>query len=245
MPNYALVTGGSRGIGRAICLKLAEQGFNLLINYRSNLERAQQTLTEVREFGVEAELIPFDIGDSKAVKEQLGGWVKENPDKFIEVLVNNAGVRRDNLMIFMKEEEWEEVINTNLNSFFYVTKQVLRKMLTKKSGSIINVSSQSGSTGWKGQVNYSAAKSGLFGATKSLAIELGTKNVRINTITPGFIKTEMIEEIPEDQYKEIVALKRFGTADEVANLVAFLASDRSSYVNGQVITIDGGYHPGF
>lgn len=245
MPNYALVTGGSRGIGRAICLKLAEEGFNLLINYRSNRERAQQTLTEVREFGVEAQLIPFDIGDSKAVREQLGGWIQSNPDKFIEVLVNNAGVRRDNLMIFMKEEEWEEVINTNLNSFFYVTKQVLRKMLTKKSGSIINVSSQSGSTGWKGQVNYSAAKSGLFGATKSLAIELGTKNIRINSITPGFIKTEMIEEIPEDQYKEIVALKRFGTADEVANLVAFLASDRSSYVNGQVITIDGGYHPGF
>ena len=185
MPNYALVTGGSRGIGRAICLKLAEQGFNLLINYRSNLERAQNTLSEVQAFGVEAELIPFDIGDSKAVREHLGGWVQRNPDKFIEVLVNNAGVRRDNLMIFMKEEEWEEVINTNLNSFFYVTKQVLRKMLTKKSGSIINVSSQSGSTGWKGQVNYSAAKSGLFGATKSLAIELGTKNVRINTITPG------------------------------------------------------------
>ncbi|MEZ5042514.1 MAG: 3-oxoacyl-ACP reductase FabG [Saprospiraceae bacterium] len=245
MSNFALVTGGSRGIGKAICLKLAAQGFNLLINYHSNAQKASETLAEVQALGVQAELLQFNIGDAQQVKQQLGTWIKDNPDKFIEVLVNNAGVRRDNLMVFMKDEEWEEVINVNLNSFFYVTKQVLKPMLMKKRGSIINVSSQSGVTGWKGQVNYAAAKSGLFGATKALAIELGVKNIRINTISPGFIKTEMIEEIPEDQYKQIVALKRFGTSDEVANLVAFLASDLASYINGQIITIDGGYHPGF
>ncbi len=244
MPNFALVTGASSGIGRAICIRLAEMGYNILINYNSNLEGANTTKAAVEEFGVQAQLLPFNVGDAEAVRSTLGQWLADNRDQFIEVLVNNAGIRRDNLMVFMKEEEWEQVINTNLNSFFYVTKPLLKNMIAHKKGSIITVSSMSGVRGWKGQVHYSAAKSALFGATKSLAMEVGTKNVRVNAITPGFIKTPMIEGIDENAYKKGVAMERFGTPEEVADLVAFLASDRSTYVNGQIIAVDGGYRPG-
>lgn len=240
MSNYALVTGGSRGIGKAVCIRLAKEGYNILINYRSDMEAAQQTAESVRQLGVSAELLQFDVGDSKMVAENLGNWSKANPEKFIEVLVNNAGVRKDQLLIFMKELDWINTINTNLNSFFYVTKPLAKKMLMKKRGCIVNISSVSGIRGVKGQSNYSASKSGLIGATRSLALELGAKNVRVNAVVPGFIKTDMTKELDEQELKNKVSLNRLGTPEEVANLVNFLISDQASYINGQVVTIDGG-----
>lgn len=242
--NYALVTGGSSGIGKAACIKLAELKLNVIINYNNNYEGALQTKKSVEEKGVKAVLLPFDVSNNDIVTNVLGKWIDENPNCFIEVLVNNAGKRKDKLMIFTNENEWHDVIATNLNSIFYVTKQVLKKMILNRKGSIINISSLSAIKGWTGQVHYSASKAGIIGASRSLAREVGKKKIRVNVITPGFINTEMISNLEEKKFIPGIALNRFGNPEEVGDLIAFLASDKSSFITGQTIAIDGGdFHP--
>ena len=239
--KYALITGGSRGIGRAICQKLAADGFHVLINYRSNVEEAMQTLKSVQEDGGSGELLPFDVSKPAEIKSVLGKWVDQN-DHFIEVLVNNAGTKMDNLLIWMKQEEWTDIMDTNLNSFFYVTKLLLKNMLANKCGRIINVVSLSGQKGMAGQVNYSAAKAGLIGATKALAQEIGRRKVTVNAVAPGFIKTDMTNDLPEKELQKLIPLNRFGEAEEVAEVVAFLASEKSSYITGETISVNGGLY---
>lgn len=240
--KFALVTGGSRGIGRAICIKLAEMGYNVLINYKSNEQEATHTLALIREKGVDGELIQFDVSDKEAIKSKLGGWMESNEDKIIEVLVNNAGIREDALMIFMKDEQWDKVLKTNLDGFFYVTRLVVNSMLQKKYGRIINVVSLSGLKGLPGQTNYSAAKAGVIGATKALAQEIGRKGITVNAVAPGFIKTEMTEGLNENELKNLIPLKRFGLPEEVAHTVAFLASAEAAYITGEVISVNGGLY---
>lgn len=238
--KYALVTGGSRGIGKAICKQLAEDGFSVIINYRSNDDEANKTLSEIKEAGSNAELLKFDVANVEDIENALEKWANNNEGEYIEVLVNNAGIRKDNLQVFMQNDEWNEVINTNLNSFFYVTRRLLKDMLVKKKGRIINVVSLSGLTGVSGQTNYSAAKAGVIGATRSLAKEIARKRVTANCVAPGFIKTDMTEDLDEKQFRNVIPMRRFGKPEEVANLVSFLASEKSSYITGEVIPVSGG-----
>jgi 3-oxoacyl-[acyl-carrier protein] reductase len=240
--KFALVTGGSRGIGRAVCIKMAEMGYNVLINYKSNEAEAKNTLAMVKEKGMDGEIIQFDVSDKEEIKSKLGGWIEANEDKVIEVLVNNAGIREDGLMMWMKDEQWESVMKTNLDSFFYVTRLVVNSMLMKKYGRIINMVSLSGLKGLPGQTNYSAAKAGVIGATKALAQEIGRKGITVNAVAPGFIKTDMTEELNETELKNLVPLKRFGLPEEVAHAVAFLASKEAAYITGEVISVNGGLY---
>jgi 3-oxoacyl-[acyl-carrier protein] reductase len=238
----ALVTGGSRGIGKAICKKLAAEGCHVIINYKSNTEEAQNTLNEVIAAGGTGELLPFNCGDKNDIETTLSRWQKENPDRFIEILVNNAGIRRDNVMVMMSDEEWYEVINIHLNGFFHVTRAVSKNMISKRRGRIVNVVSLSGVQGMQGQTNYSAAKAGVIGATKALAREVGRRNITVNAVAPGFIKTDMTEDIDESQYKAIIPAGRFGTPEEVAAAVCFLTSAEASYITGEVIHVNGGLY---
>lgn len=239
--KYALVTGGSRGIGKAISLRLAKKGFYVLINYRSAHDEAQKVLDEIIQEDGKAELLPFDVSSSKQVEDVLGAWIKTN-DQYIDVLVNNAGITSDNLMVFMSDEEWNNVISTNQNSFFFVTRQVLEGMIVSKFGRIINIVSLSGQKGHPGQVNYSASKGAIIAATKSLAMEVGKKKITVNCVAPGFIKTEMTENIDEKEWKRHIPLNRFGNAEEVAGVVNFLASDDASYITGETISVNGGMY---
>lgn len=240
--NIALVTGGSRGIGRAVCVKLASAGCHVLINYHSSPEEGEKTLALVREAGSDGELLQFDVSDQAQVEEAIGRWQAANEGKYISVLVNNAGIRRDNLVMWMKNEEWQDVLNTNLNSFLYVTRFLIKDMLLKRSGRIVNVVSLSGIKGLPGQANYSAAKAGVIGATKAMAQEVAKKNVTVNAVAPGFIKTDMTKDLDEGQLKQLIPMGRFGTAEEVAEAVAFLASDKASYITGTVINVNGGLY---
>jgi 3-oxoacyl-[acyl-carrier protein] reductase len=240
--KFALVTGGSRGIGRAICIKMAEMGYNVLINYKSNETEAKNTLASVKEKGVDGEIIQFDVADKADIMSKLGGWMETNTDKVIEVLVNNAGIREDGLMMWMKDEQWDSVIKTNLDGFFYVTRLVVNSMLQKKYGRIINIVSLSGLKGLPGQTNYSAAKAGVIGATKALAQEIGRKGITVNAVAPGFIKTDMTEGLNEAELKNMVPLKRFGTPEEVAHTVGFLATEGAAYITGEVISVNGGLY---
>ena len=240
--KYALVTGGSRGIGRAICLQLAEMGYHVLINYHSREAEARQTLALIREAGHDGVLMPFDVADNVAVDAVLGKWQDNHPDAYIEVLVNNAGIRKDALMMWMENNLWQEVLNTNLNGFFYTTRFLLKNMLVKKYGRIVSVVSLSGLKGMPGQVNYSAAKAGIIGGTKALAQEIGKKNVTVNAVAPGFIKTDMTADLNENELKGLIPLNRFGRPEEVAAVVCFLASEKASYITGEVISVNGGLY---
>ena len=240
MAKYALVTGGSRGIGRAVCLELSAAGYAVLINCRANLEAASEVEAEVRARGGVAEVIPFDVADSAAVDAALEAWEARHPEDAIEVLVNNAGIRQDAMMIFMQDKDWHEVINASVDGFFYVTRRVLKGMLMRRHGRIINMVSLSGLKGMPGQTNYSAAKAAVIGATKALAQEVARRHVTVNAVAPGFIATDMTKDLDEATLKQTVPAGRFGGPDEVAALVGFLASDRADYITGQVISINGG-----
>ncbi len=238
----ALITGGSRGIGRAICSKMAAMGYYVLINYKSNAAEADKTLAMVRNVNGNGELLPFDVADKDSINNILGTWITANQDMHIDILVNNAGIRDDSLMAWMAEEQWENVIKTNLDSFFYVTRLVLNSMLQRKYGRIINVVSLSGLKGLAGQTNYSAAKSGVIGATKALAQEVGRQGITVNALAPGFIKTDMTEGLDEKELRSIIPAKRFGTPDEVAFAAGFLAAPEAGYITGQVLSVNGGLY---
>ncbi|MBX2967996.1 MAG: 3-oxoacyl-ACP reductase FabG [Cyclobacteriaceae bacterium] len=238
--KYALVTGGSRGIGRAVCVKLAQRGYNIIINFKSNETEALKTLTLVRQHNVEAELMQFDVTDRQAVEQTVAAWITANPDKAIEILVNNAGVREDALLIWLTHEQWRNVLDSSLDGFYNVTKAVINSMLTKRYGRIVNVVSLSGIKGVPGQTNYSAAKAGVIGATKALAQEVARRNVTVNAVAPGFIRTDMTEGLNEEELKRVIPMQRFGEAEEVAEAVAFLASKEASYITGTVLNINGG-----
>ncbi|MBC8033786.1 MAG: 3-oxoacyl-ACP reductase FabG [Chitinophagaceae bacterium] len=238
----ALVTGGSRGIGRAICIKLAAMGYYVIVNYKSSEEEAGKTLSQIIENGAEGQLLKFDVSEKETIKDVLGAWIEANPEKHIEVLVNNAGIKDDGLMMWMKDEQWDNVIRTNLDSFFYVTKIVLNSMLLKRYGRIINVVSLSGLKGLPGQTNYSAAKAGVIGATKALAQEVGRRGITVNAVAPGFIKTDMTEGLDEKALKSMIPVQRFGLPEEVAHAVGFLASAEASYITAEVLSINGGMY---
>lgn len=240
--KYALITGASRGLGKAVAIRLAKDGFAVVINYQSNREAAEDTLKQVHEAGGTGELLPFDVADSNAIEAAIETWQTNHPDDYISVLVNNAGIRQDNLMIFMQEEQWSRVLDTTLNGFFYITRRLLKDMMTHRNGRIINMASLSGLKGQPGQVNYSAAKAALIGATKSLAQEVGARKVTVNAIAPGFIATDMTKELNEAELKKLIPLGRFGKPEEVAALTSFLASDEAAYITGQVISINGGLY---
>lgn len=240
--KYALVTGGSRGIGRAVSLRLAKAGYTVIINYQSNEQAAQETLQAIQSQGGQAELLRFDVSNPESVQSALDAWQSSHPEDYIDVLVNNAGIRRDNLLVFMEPDEFEAVLRTNLFSFYHVTRPLLTPMIRHKHGRIINIASLSGITGLPGQCNYAAAKGGLIAATKSLAKEVAKKNVTVNAVAPGFIKTDMTDGLEEAELKKTVPMNRFGSAEEVAALVAFLASDDASYITGECISINGGLY---
>jgi 3-oxoacyl-[acyl-carrier protein] reductase len=239
---YALVTGGSRGIGKAISIKLGEDGYYVLINYKSNKVEAQKTLEIIKNNGGDGELMQFDVSDPEQIHKVLEEWNEKDKDRYIEVLVNNAGLAKDNLMVFMSDNEWREVIDTNQNSFFYVTSMVLLNMLVKKNGRIVNIVSLSGQKGQGGQVNYAASKGAVIAATKSLAMEVGKKKVTVNAVAPGFIATDMTKDLDENQLKKLVPLNRFGKPEEVAEVVSFLVSDKASYITGEIISVNGGLY---
>ncbi|MBL7720085.1 MAG: 3-oxoacyl-ACP reductase FabG [Flavipsychrobacter sp.] len=240
--KYALVTGGSRGIGRAVCVKLAEMGYNLLINYKGNTEAASETVAMVKEKGVDAEALMFDVGSKEDIQKVLGGWIEAHPGKLVEVLVNNAGIRQDMLMMSMTDEQWDSVLDTSLQGMYHVTKLVLNPMLMNRYGRIINMVSLSGIKGMPGQVNYSAAKAGMIGATKALAQEIAKRNITVNAIAPGFVKTDMTGDLNEKELVNMIPMKRFGLPEEVADLVGFFASKNASYITGQVVSINGGLY---
>ena len=236
--KLALVTGGSRGIGKACALKLAACGYDVVINYAGNVEAANKTVEEIKALGVEAEAYKFDVSNQAEVDENIAKIVEKYGR--IDILVNNAGITRDDLFIRMGEDKWSAVINTNLNSAFYVSKPVVKIMMKQRSGAIVNMSSVVGVSGNVGQANYSAAKAGLIGFTKSLAKELGARNIRVNAIAPGFIATDMTKDLANtEEMMKLIPLKRMGTPDDIAEAVKFLTVD-STYVTGQVLEVDGG-----
>ena len=240
--EYALVTGASRGIGKAICLRLADMGYNMIINYTSNDEEAKKTQELVKAKGVDAVLMKFDVSVTADVDEHVEKWISAHPDKNIAVLVNNAGIRRDNLMVFISPEDWHRVLDITVDGFYNVTRHVVKHMLSKRKGRIINIVSLSGLKGMPGQTNYSASKGAVIAATKALAQEVGKRGITVNAVAPGFIKTDMTQDINEADYKAMVPMNRFGEPEEVAGVVAFLAGKDSSYVTGQVISVNGGLY---
>jgi len=237
--KYALVTGGSRGIGRAICQRLAQDGYNVIINYANNEAEAQKTLELIDGKG---ELMPFDVSDSENVHKSLDAWQQQHDGEYIEVIVNNAGIRRDNVMALMPETDWHRVVDITLSGFFNVTQPLLPAMQLHKFGRIINMASVSGLKGLPGQTNYSAAKGGIIAATKALAQEVARRGITVNAIAPGFIKTDMTEGLDEAALKKTIPANRFGQPEEVAHAVAFLVSPQAGYITGNVISINGGLY---
>jgi len=239
----ALVTGGSRGIGSAICQKLAiDTDYHILINYQSNKEAAEETLKKVVENGNTGEIIQFNVSNSEEAKAALTQWEEANPAAIVEVIVNNAGITRDGLFMWMNHDDWSQVINTSLNGFYNVTNFFIQKMLRNKYGRIVNLASVSGVKGTPGQTNYSAAKGALVGVTKALAQEVAKRNITVNAVAPGFIKSDMTSQLDEKELIKMVPANRFGEAEEVADLVSFLVSKKSSYITGEIININGGIY---
>lgn len=241
--NCALVTGASRGLGRAIALQLAiDHGLYILVNYASNREAAEATLQAIRDAGGDGELLPFNVRYKEEVDQSLKTWQEANPDKFIRVLVNNAGITRDGLLMWMPEKDWDDVLDISVKGMYNVTQHVIQQMLRKRSGRIVNVSSLSGLKGVPGQFNYSAAKGAMIAATKSLAQEVAKRHITVNAVAPGFIRSDMTHELDPNQIKQMVPMGRIGEPEEVAHVVSFLVSDKASYITGEVININGGIH---
>ena len=241
--KYALVTGGSRGIGKAICVQLAKDSeYNIIINYRGNKEAALDTLSQVEALGAKGELLQFDVANSEEVTKTLDNWHETNKNGVIEVIVNNAGITKDNLFMWMKREDWNSVIDTSLNGFFNVTNHLIQKLLVNRYGRIINMVSVSGLKGTAGQTNYSAAKGAVIGATKALAQEVAKRKITVNAVAPGFIASDMTTDLDENELKKMIPVNRFGKVEEVAHLVSFLASDKASYITGEVVNINGGIY---
>ena len=238
--NYALITGGSRGIGRAIAERLARDGYTVVINYKSNQQSAISCQQAIESAGGKAELLQFDVTDGTAIETALTAWDNAHPGEHISVLVNNAGIRRDGLLVFTGEQEWHDVINTTTNGFYYTTHHVLTGLLRARQGRIVNITSVSGVSGLPGQVNYSAAKAALIGATKALSKEVAARKVTVNAVAPGFICTDMTADLDEQELKKTIPAGRFGKPEEVAALVSFLCSEEAAYITGQVISIAGG-----
>lgn len=239
---YALVTGASRGIGRAIALRLAHDGYTVLINYRNNHEQARQVLAEIEQQGGKGELLPFDVADAQSSQNALTAWLEQHPDEYISVVVNNAGIRKDDLMVFLEPEDFESVIRTNLFSFYNVTRPLLPLMIRHRYGRVVNMASLSGLKGLPGQTNYCASKGGIIAATKALAQEVAKKHITVNAVAPGFVRTDMVEGLDEDMLAKMVPVGRFGEPEEVASLVAYLVSKEASYITGECININGGLY---
>jgi len=241
--NCALVTGASRGLGRAIAVQLAkDHGLYILINYASNQAAAEETLAEIVAAGGNGELLKFNVQTKTEVDEALNKWREKNEEKHISVLVNNAGITRDGLFMWMPEQDWDDVINISAKGLFNVTQNAIQQMLRKRSGRIVNIASVSGMKGVAGQTNYSAAKGAIIAATKALAQEVAKRKITVNAVAPGFITSDMTKDLNEAELKQMIPMNRFGQAEEVAHLVSFLVSDKAAYITGEVININGGIY---
>ncbi|MBC7553648.1 MAG: 3-oxoacyl-ACP reductase FabG [Taibaiella sp.] len=242
MNKFTLVTGGSRGIGRAVCLRLAQAGQFIIINYKSNELAARLVSEEIIAAGGRSEVLQFDVANREQVRAALTRWQEANKDGIIDVLINNAGIRNDSLLPMMSDEQWDSVIDTGLQGMYNVTRHLIGPMAMNRGGRIINMVSLSGLKGMPGQVNYSAAKAGIIGATKALAQEVARRNITVNAIAPGFIKTDMTEGLDEKELISLIPARRFGEPAEVAELAHFLVSPAAAYITGQVISINGGLY---
>ena len=243
MRKCALITGASRGIGKAIAIQLAkDHSYHILINYSANTVAANETKDQIIMEGGSSEVIQFNVQDKLEVSNKLMKWKENNPEDIIEVLVNNAGITKDNLLLWMNDEEWGSVVDVSLKGFYNVTNTILQDMIKLRKGRVINIASISGLKGNSGQTNYSAAKGGLIAASKSLSQEVARRGITVNAIAPGFIHSDMTKDLPEKELKKFIPLRRFGTAEEVAHLVSFIASDKAAYITGEVININGGIY---
>ena len=243
MKKCALITGASRGIGKAIAIQLAkDHSYHILINYSANTTAANITKDQIITEGGSAEVIQFNVQDKLEVSNKLMKWKENNPEDIIEVLVNNAGITKDNLLLWMNDEEWGSVVDVSLKGFYNVTNTILQDMIKLRKGRVINIASISGLKGNSGQTNYSAAKGGLIAASKALSQEVARRGITVNAIAPGFIHSDMTKDLPEKELKKFIPLRRFGTAEEVAHLVSFIASDKAAYITGEVININGGIY---
>jgi 3-oxoacyl-[acyl-carrier protein] reductase len=241
--SCALVTGASRGLGRAIAVQLAkDHNLHILINYASNQAAAEETLAEIRLNGGSGELLQFNVQTKQEVDDALNTWREANPEKHISVLVNNAGITRDGLFMWMPEKDWDDVMNISTKGLFNVTQNAIQQMLRKRSGRIVNVASVSGMKGVAGQTNYSAAKGAIVAATKALAQEVAKRKITVNAVAPGFIISDMTKDLNENELKQMIPMNRFGKAEEVAHLVSFLCSDKAAYITGEVVNINGGIY---
>lgn len=237
--KIALITGGSRGIGRATAIQLAKEGYYVIVNFNRNESAANDTLNKILDLGGKGEILKFDVKSFEETASAIQKWETKN-ENYISVLVNNAGIIEDSVFAMMTPDKWDRVLKTNLYSFYNVTQAVIKRMMRNKNGCIVNVSSLAGTTGIAGQTNYAASKFGLIGATKSLAVELAKKNIRVNAVAPGYIKSDMTEGINESELIKTIPMGRFGTSEEVAKCISFLVSENSSYITGEVISINGG-----
>ncbi len=241
--NCALVTGASRGIGRAIAIQIAlDHELYILINYASNQAAAEETLQTIKANGGDGALLPFNVQNKLEVDEALNKWKSENEDKTISVLVNNAGITRDGLFMWMPEKDWDDVMNISVKGLYNVTQNAIQQMLRKRTGRIVNIASVSGMKGVAGQTNYSAAKGAIVAATKALAQEVAKRKITVNAVAPGFISSDMTQDLDENELKQMIPMNRFGKSEEVAHLVSFLVSDKAAYITGEVVNINGGIY---